>query len=49
MKNEYDWKKGKSPKNTYKLHKNSKSYLDVQNKFAPRLKLSWVVSDLTQT
>ena len=32
-----------------KLHKNSKTYLDAQNEFAPKLKLSWVVSDPTQT
>ena len=49
MKNQYMTKKEKSFANTHKLHKNSKTYLDVQNKFAPKLKLSWVVSDPTQT
>ena len=45
----YDLKKEKSFENTHKLHKNSKTYLDAQNEFAPKLKLSWVVSDPTQT
>ena len=49
MKNQYMTKKEKSFENTHKLHKNSKTYLDVQNEFAPKLKLSWVVSDPTQT
>ena len=49
MKNQYDSKEEKSFKNTHKLHKNSKTYLDAQNKFAPKLKLLWVVSDQTQT
>ena len=49
MQNQYDSKKEKSFENTHKLYKNSKIYLDVQNEFAPKLKLSWVVSDLTQT
>ena len=47
MKNKYMTKK--SFKNSYKLHKNSKTYLDAQNEFAPKLKLSWVVSDPTQS
>ena len=42
-------KKEKSFKNTHKLHKNSKTYCDVQNEFAPKLKSSWVVSNPTQT
>ena len=42
-------KKEKSFENTQKFHKNSKTYLDVQNEFAPKLKLSWVVSDPTQS
>ena len=45
----YLWLKKKSFENIDKLHKNSKTYLDVQNEFAPKLKLSWVVSDPTQT
>ena len=45
----YDSKKEKSFENTHKLHKHPKSYLDFQNEFAPKLKLSWVVSDPTQT
>ena len=45
----YDSKKEKSFENTHKLHRNSKIYLDVQNEYAPKLKLSWVVSDPTQT
>ena len=45
----YHSNKVKSFENTHKLHKNSKFYLDVQNEFAPKLKLSWVVSDPTQT
>ena len=45
----YDTKKEKSFENTHKLHKNSKTYLDAQNEFLPKLKLSWVVSDPTQT
>ena len=45
----YDSKKEKSLANTHKLRKNSKTYLDVQNEFAPKLKLSWVVSDPTRT
>ena len=45
----YDSKKEKSFENTHKLHKNSNTYLDVQNVFAPKLKLSWVVLDRTQT
>ena len=49
MKYLYMTKKEKSFKNTHKFHKNSKTYLDVQNEFAPKLKLSWVVSDPTQT
>ena len=49
MKNQYDSKKEKSFENAHKLHKNSKTCLDVQNEFAPKLKLSWVVSDPTQT
>ena len=48
MKNQYmTQKKEKSFENT--LHKNSKTYLDVQNEFAPKLKISWVVSDPMQT
>ena len=47
LKNQYMTKKEKSFENTHKLHKNSKSYLDVQNEFAPKLKLPWVVSDPT--
>ena len=42
-------KKEKSFENTQKFHKNSKTYLDVQKEFAPKLKLSWVVSDPTQS
>ena len=49
MKNQYMTKKEKSFENTHKLHKNSKTQLDVQNEFAPKLELSWVVSDPTQT
>ena len=45
----YDSKKEKSLQNTDKLHKNSKTYLDAQNEFTPKLMLSWVVSDPTQT
>ena len=49
MKNQYMIQKKNNLSNTHKLHKNSKTYLDVQNEFAPKLKLSWVVSDPTQT
>ena len=49
MKNQYDSKKEKSFENTHKLHKNSKTYLDAQNEFAPKLNLSRVVSDPTRT
>ena len=49
VKSIYESKKEKSFENTHKLHKNSKTYLDVQNEFAPKLKLSWVVSDPSQT
>ena len=31
-------KKEKNFENTHKLHKNSKTYLDVQNEFAPKLR-----------
>ena len=41
--------KKKSFENTHKFHKNSKTYLDVQNEFAPKLNLSRIVSDPTQT
>ena len=40
MKNQYMTKKEKSFENTHKLYKNSKTYLDAQNEFAPKLKLS---------
>ena len=43
----YD-KQGKSFENTHKIHENSKTYLDARNEFAPKLKLSWVLSDPTQ-
>ena len=49
MKNQYHTKKEKSFENTNKLYKNLKTYLDAQNEFAPKLKLSWVVSDPKQT
>ena len=49
MHNQYLSQKKQSFENTHKLHKNSKTYLKVQNEFAPKLKLSWVVSDPTQT
>ena len=40
MKNQYMTKKEKYFENVHKLHKNSETYLDVQNEFAPKLKLS---------
>ena len=42
-------KKEKTLENTHKLHKNSKTRIDIQNEFTPKLKLSWAVSDPTQT
>ena len=49
LKNQYMTQKNKNLSKILKLHKSSKTYLDVQNQFAPKLKLSWVVSDPTQT
>ena len=39
MTNQCDSEKGKSIKNTHKRHKNSKTYLDAQNEFAPKLQV----------
>ena len=40
MKNQYMTKKEKYFKNTHKFHKNSKTYLDIQNEFTPKLSLT---------
>ena len=38
MKNQYDSKKEKPFENTQKIHKNLKTYLDLENEFAPKLR-----------
>ena len=48
MKNQYMTQKKKNLSNIL-IHKNSKTYLGAQNEFAPKLELSWVVSDPMQT